>query len=59
MSNDRTIDDPASAAAATSASRSGLIRSVAHRLAGDADVLPVEGHLPAFDGATSWLNSAH
>ena len=32
-------------------------RSVAHRLAGDADVLPVEGHLPLFDGATGWLGS--
>jgi thiol-disulfide isomerase/thioredoxin len=35
----------------------GLLRSLAHRLAGDADVLPVEGHLPSFDGATGWLNS--
>ncbi|HLQ47736.1 MAG TPA: thioredoxin [Candidatus Dormibacteraeota bacterium] len=35
----------------------GLLRSIAHRLAGDADVLPVEGHLPSFEGATSWLNS--
>jgi thiol-disulfide isomerase/thioredoxin len=34
-----------------------LIRSIAHHLAGDQDVLPVEGHLPAFDGATTWLNS--
>jgi hypothetical protein len=37
--------------------RTGLLRSLAHRLAGDADVLPVEGHLPSFDGATEWLNS--
>jgi thiol-disulfide isomerase/thioredoxin len=35
----------------------GLLRSLAHRLSGDTDVLPVEGHLPSFDGATSWLNS--
>jgi thiol-disulfide isomerase/thioredoxin len=35
----------------------GLLRSLAHRLSGDADVLPVEGHLPPFDGATKWLNS--
>jgi hypothetical protein len=35
----------------------GLIRSFAHRLAGDPAELPVEGHLPAFDGATSWLDS--
>ena len=37
--------------------RPGLLRSLAHRLAGDADVLPVEGHLPSFGGATGWLNS--
>ena len=35
----------------------GLLRSFAHRLAGDTDSLPVEGHLPSFDGATTWLNS--
>jgi hypothetical protein len=35
----------------------GLIRSFAHRLAGDAAELPVEGHLPKFEGATSWLNT--
>ena len=34
-----------------------MIRSLAHRLAGDAPDLPVEGHLPSFDGATGWLNS--
>ena len=39
------------------ASRSGLIRSIAHRRAGDAVELPVEGHLASFDGATAWLNS--
>ena len=33
------------------------IRSVTHRLAGETPVLPVEGHLPGFDGATGWLNS--
>ena len=33
------------------------IRSVTHRLSGDEPVLPVEGHLPGFDGATGWLNS--
>jgi thiol-disulfide isomerase/thioredoxin len=36
--------------------RPGLLRSLAHHLAGDAE-LPVEGHLPSFDGATGWLNS--
>ena len=35
----------------------GLLRSIAHRLVGDADVLPVEGRLPTFEGATGWLNS--
>ena len=38
--------------------RPGLLRTLAHRLVGDTDVLPVEGHLPPFDGATAWLNSA-
>ena len=33
------------------------IRSFAHRLADDDALLPVEGHLPSFDGATGWLNS--
>ena len=37
--------------------RTGLLRSIAHRLAGDAAELPVEGRLPSFDGATGWLNS--
>jgi hypothetical protein len=36
---------------------SSFLRSIAHRLAGDADVLPVEGRLAKFDGATGWLNS--
>ena len=35
-----------------------MIRSIAHRLAGDDAPLPIEGHLPGFDGATGWLNSA-
>jgi thiol-disulfide isomerase/thioredoxin len=34
-----------------------LIRSIAHRLAGDPAELPVEGRLASFDGATGWLNS--
>ncbi|HEY3096018.1 MAG TPA: redoxin family protein [Acidimicrobiia bacterium] len=37
--------------------RPGLIRSIAHRLAGEERALPDEGHLPAFEGATKWLNS--
>jgi thiol-disulfide isomerase/thioredoxin len=35
----------------------GLVRSIAHRLAGDRVALPVEGPLASFDGATGWLNS--
>jgi thiol-disulfide isomerase/thioredoxin len=34
-----------------------LIRSIAHRRAGEVVDLPVEGHLASFDGATAWLNS--
>jgi thiol-disulfide isomerase/thioredoxin len=37
--------------------RPGLIRSIAHRLAGDQRALPVEGRLASFEGATGWLNS--
>jgi thiol-disulfide isomerase/thioredoxin len=37
-------------------SRPGLLRSIAHRLAGDF-ALPVEGRLASFAGATGWLNS--
>ena len=32
-----------------------LVRSATHPAA----ELPVEGHLPDFDGATGWLNSSH
>jgi thiol-disulfide isomerase/thioredoxin len=35
----------------------GLVRSIAHRLAGDPLVLPDEGPLASFEGATTWLNS--
>jgi thiol-disulfide isomerase/thioredoxin len=48
-------DDTSSATVASA--RPGLLRTLAHRLAGDEDVLPVEGHLPQFTGATAWLNS--
>ena len=37
--------------------RPGLLRSLAHRLAGDPAALPVEGRLASFDGATGWLNT--
>jgi thiol-disulfide isomerase/thioredoxin len=48
-------DDTSTTAAA--AARPSLLRSLAHRLIGDTDTLPVEGHLPPFTGATGWLNS--
>jgi thiol-disulfide isomerase/thioredoxin len=59
MSDDQATTDRAGGAATVSKSGGGpgLLRSIAHRLAGDADVLPVEGHLPSFDGATGWLDS--
>jgi hypothetical protein len=34
-----------------------LVRSLVHRPPGDSGELPVEGPLPAFSGATGWLNS--
>jgi thiol-disulfide isomerase/thioredoxin len=35
----------------------GLLRSIAHHPGDDPLTLPVEGHLPSFDGAISWLGS--
>jgi hypothetical protein len=35
----------------------GFLRSLVHHLPGDSGDLPVEGQLPAFTGATGWLNS--
>ena len=55
MTDGRRTD--AGGAAITSPGRTGLLRSFAHRLAGDETTLPVEGKLASFDGATSWLNS--
>jgi thiol-disulfide isomerase/thioredoxin len=37
--------------------RTGIIRSIAHWLAEDDGMLPDEGRLAPFDGATAWLNS--
>ena len=42
---------------ATPSRLAGLVRSIVHRLPGDAADLPVEGRLPSFAGATGWLNS--
>jgi thiol-disulfide isomerase/thioredoxin len=49
MSDDATV--------ATPSGLSGFLRSLVHRLPGDAAALPVEGDLPSFVGATGWLNS--
>jgi thiol-disulfide isomerase/thioredoxin len=59
MSDKAGSSDLASGAATMSMppTRPGLLRSLAHRLAGDTAELPVEGHLPSFDRATGWLNS--
>jgi thiol-disulfide isomerase/thioredoxin len=59
LSNGTNSSDRESGAATGSApaSRPGLVRSIAHRLAGDQLALPVEGRLASFAGATGWLNS--
>jgi thiol-disulfide isomerase/thioredoxin len=44
-------------AGTTTPRRPGLIRSIAHRLAGEHLALPVEGRLAGFAGATRWVNS--
>ncbi|MFL5749557.1 MAG: redoxin family protein [Chloroflexota bacterium] len=41
----------------TAASGPSLLRSIAHRLAGETPELPDEGRLAPFAGATGWLNS--
>ena len=59
MSDDRSATGGARGAATISEqpARPGLLRSLAHRLAGDPAELPIEGYLPSFQGATGWLNS--
>jgi hypothetical protein len=58
MFDDNTRTNDASGTATSERpDRPGLIRSIAHRLAGEQPDLPIEGHLPSFDGATGWLNS--
>jgi thiol-disulfide isomerase/thioredoxin len=60
MSDDTRGPDPAPAASMSPGPPRirGLIRSLAHRLAGERPALPVEGRLAPFGGATGWLNSA-
>jgi thiol-disulfide isomerase/thioredoxin len=59
MSDDTGSTDLASGAATPPVppDRRGLLRSIAHRLAGEEVALPVEGRLPSFEAATGWLNS--
>lgn len=59
MDEETTRKEAGSGAAtmAEASSRPGLIRTIAHRLAGDRLALPVEGRLASFEGATGWLNS--
>jgi thiol-disulfide isomerase/thioredoxin len=59
MFDDKSTTDRAGGTATRSVrpAHPGLLRSFAHRLAGDEAELPIEGHLPSFEGATGWLNS--
>jgi thiol-disulfide isomerase/thioredoxin len=53
----RTNDASGAATMSEPSKRPGLIRSIAHRLAGEQLALPIEGRLASFEGATGWLNS--
>jgi thiol-disulfide isomerase/thioredoxin len=59
MSDDASGTNHGSGAATMSEppGRPGLIRSIAHRLAGEQPELPIEGHVRSLAGATGWLNS--
>src|SRR5262245_31961945 len=57
MADDGTQESGGTATISGGTPKPGLLRSLAHRLAGDADQLPDEGRLARFDGATGWLNS--
>src|SRR5215207_800441 len=57
MSDHQVDDEHTGGETAARDARSSLFRSIAHRLAGDRELLPVEGRLASFDRATSWLNS--
>src|SRR5215216_5437730 len=54
LSGEPLMSDPS--IVATPSGLPGFVRSFVHRLAGDSGELPVEGQLPAFTGATGWLN---
>ena len=55
---ERVIDDAGATPTRPAGNgRSGVVRSIAHWLAGDGGDLPDEGRLGRFDGATGWLNS--
>ena len=54
---DDVRDQDGGGTATISTGSPGIIRSIAHRLAGEPPELPVEGHLPGFEGATGWFNS--
>src|SRR5215216_4825639 len=55
LSGEPLMSDPSTVA--TPSGLPGFVRSFVHRLAGDSGELPVEGQLPAFTGASGWLNS--
>jgi len=57
MSDDRSTTGQARGTTSGSPSRPGILRSLAHHLAGDAADLPIEGRLPSFERAAGWLNS--
>ena len=57
MSDDQGVDEHTGGGTAAREAPSSLFRSIAHRLAGERQVLPVEGRLASFDRATGWLNS--
>jgi thiol-disulfide isomerase/thioredoxin len=57
IDTDSTNHESGTATETAPPSKPGLVRSIAHRLAGDLLALPVEGRLASFDGATQWLNS--
>ena len=57
MTTEQTVLDDAGATRPVGNARTGIVRTIAHWLAGDGGDLPFEGRLAPFDGATGWLNS--